>query len=43
MSRPGPRYTNAGPARSPKDGHVGMRNHGTGDTVSFRNIRIAEF
>ncbi|MFI6539160.1 ThuA domain-containing protein [Nonomuraea sp. NPDC050547] len=35
-------YTNADPARSLKDGHIGLQNHGTGDTVSFRNVRITE-
>ncbi|WP_214323511.1 ThuA domain-containing protein [Nonomuraea sediminis] len=35
-------YTNTDPARSLKDGHIGIQNHGDGDTVSFRNIRIKE-
>ncbi|GHJ52221.1 glycosyl hydrolase [Nonomuraea sp. TT08I-71] len=34
-------FTNTDPARS-LAGHVGIQNHGTGDDVSFRNIRIRE-
>ncbi|MEU4569992.1 ThuA domain-containing protein, partial [Micromonospora sp. NPDC023956] len=34
-------FTNTDPARS-LAGHVGLQNHGTGDDVSFRNIRIKE-
>jgi len=34
-------FTNTDPARSPA-GHIGIQNHGTGDDVSFRNIRIKE-
>jgi hypothetical protein len=34
-------FTNAVPARS-LAGHIGIQNHGTGDDVSFRNIRIKE-
>ncbi|MFG1659152.1 ThuA domain-containing protein [Micromonospora chersina] len=34
-------FTNTDPARS-LAGHVGIQNHGTGDDVSFRNIRIKE-
>ncbi len=34
-------FTNTNPARS-LAGHVGIQNHGTGDDVSFRNIRIKE-
>ncbi|MDK1347653.1 ThuA domain-containing protein [Streptomyces sp. 378] len=34
-------FTNADPARS-LAGHVGIQNHGTGDDVSFRNVRIKE-
>ena len=33
--------TGAGGARS-LDGHIGLQNHGDGDTVSFRNVRIRE-
>ncbi|AVH55429.1 MULTISPECIES: ThuA domain-containing protein [Streptomyces] len=35
-------YTNTDPARSLRDGHVGLQNHGTDDEVSFRNVRIKE-
>jgi type 1 glutamine amidotransferase len=35
-------FTNTDPARSLTDGFVGIQNHGTGDDVSFRNIRIKE-
>ncbi|MFG6200646.1 ThuA domain-containing protein [Nonomuraea sp. JJY05] len=35
-------FTNTDPARSLKDGHIGLQNHGNGDTVSFRNIRVKE-
>lgn len=34
-------FTNTDPARS-LPGHIGIQNHGTGDDVSFRNIRIKE-
>ncbi|GAA4410398.1 lectin [Actinokineospora soli] len=34
-------FTNTDPARS-LAGHIGLQNHGTGDDVSFRNIRIKE-
>ncbi|NES29177.1 DUF1080 domain-containing protein [Micromonospora terminaliae] len=34
-------FTNTDPARS-LAGHIGVQNHGTGDDVSFRNIRIRE-
>ncbi|SCG76136.1 ThuA domain-containing protein [Micromonospora coxensis] len=34
-------FTNTDPARS-LAGHVGIQNHGAGDDVSFRNIRIKE-
>jgi len=34
-------FTGAGGSRS-LDGHIGLQNHGSGDTVSFRNIRIKE-
>ncbi|WP_330269548.1 ThuA domain-containing protein [Streptomyces griseorubiginosus] len=35
-------FTNTDPARSLRDGHVGIQNHGTDDQVSFRDIRIRE-
>ncbi|MFI5845553.1 ThuA domain-containing protein [Catenuloplanes sp. NPDC051500] len=34
-------FTNTDPVRS-LAGHIGLQNHGDGDTVSFRNIRIKE-
>ncbi|MEV4490061.1 ThuA domain-containing protein [Micromonospora coxensis] len=34
-------FTNTNPVRS-LAGHIGIQNHGTGDDVSFRNIRIKE-
>ncbi|WP_030664153.1 ThuA domain-containing protein [Streptomyces rimosus] len=33
-------FTNTDPARSLRDGHVGLQNHGDGDHVSFRNVRV---
>ncbi|MEU6336103.1 ThuA domain-containing protein [Streptomyces cellulosae] len=33
-------FTNTDPARSLRDGHIGLQNHGDGDEVSFRNIRL---
>ncbi|MBB2914603.1 glucose/arabinose dehydrogenase/PKD repeat protein [Streptosporangium becharense] len=35
-------FTNTDPARSLKNGHIGLQNHGNGDEVSFRNIRMKE-
>ncbi|GAB1333133.1 ThuA domain-containing protein [Streptomyces sennicomposti] len=35
-------FTNTDPARSLTDGHIGIQNHGTGDEVSFRDVRIRE-
>ena len=35
-------FTNTVPARSLVQGYIGIQNHGTGDDVSFRNIRIRE-
>jgi type 1 glutamine amidotransferase len=35
-------FTNTDPVRSLASGHVGIQNHGDGDDVSFRNIRIKE-
>ena len=34
-------FTSTDPARN-LDGHIGLQNHGDGDDVSFRNIRIKE-
>lgn len=35
-------FTNTDAARSLRDGHVGIQNHGAEDQVSFRDIRIKE-
>jgi type 1 glutamine amidotransferase len=35
-------FTNADPVRSLASGHIAIQNHGAGNTVSFRNIRIKE-
>ncbi|NBE54115.1 ThuA domain-containing protein [Streptomyces boluensis] len=35
-------YTNTDPARSLVQGHIGIQNHGDGDDVSFRDIRVKE-
>ncbi|MEU6805904.1 ThuA domain-containing protein [Streptomyces neyagawaensis] len=35
-------FTNTDPARSLRDGHLGIQNHGAGDRVSFRDVRIKE-
>ncbi|MEU4154154.1 ThuA domain-containing protein [Streptomyces sp. NPDC026659] len=35
-------FTNTDPARSLRDGHIGLQNHGAGDQVSFRDVRIKE-
>ncbi|MFC7303390.1 ThuA domain-containing protein [Streptomyces monticola] len=35
-------FTNTDPARSLVQGHIGIQNHGDGDDVSFRNIRIKD-
>ncbi|MGK5498534.1 ThuA domain-containing protein [Streptomyces sp. URMC 125] len=35
-------FTNTDPARSLRQGHIGIQNHGDGDEVSFRNIRLKE-
>ncbi|MCM4078118.1 ThuA domain-containing protein [Paractinoplanes hotanensis] len=35
-------FTNTDPARSLTSGYIGIQNHGAGDDVSFRNIRIKE-
>ncbi|MFF9216776.1 lectin [Streptomyces viridosporus] len=33
-------FTNTDPARSLRQGHIGIQNHGDGDEVAFRNVRI---
>ncbi|MGW5336149.1 ThuA domain-containing protein [Streptomyces bauhiniae] len=35
-------FTNTDPARSLRDGHIGIQNHGADDQVSFRDVRIRE-
>lgn len=35
-------FTNTDPARSLRDGHIGIQNHGADDEVAFRDIRIKE-
>ena len=35
-------FTNSDPARSLKDGYLGIQNHGADDQVSFRNIQFKE-
>ncbi|MER7872291.1 ThuA domain-containing protein [Streptomyces solisilvae] len=35
-------YTNRDPVRSLRQGYVGIQNHGDGDEVSFRDIRVKE-
>ncbi|GAA4070895.1 hypothetical protein GCM10022248_44100 [Nonomuraea soli] len=35
-------FTNTDPARSLRQGHVGIQNHSASDQVAFRNIRIKE-
>ncbi|MEU6548061.1 ThuA domain-containing protein [Streptomyces sp. NPDC046859] len=35
-------FTNTDPARSLRQGHIGLQNHGDGDEVAFRNIRIKQ-
>ncbi|MEV7203149.1 ThuA domain-containing protein [Streptomyces griseoluteus] len=35
-------FTNTDPARSLRDGHIGIQNHGADDQVSFRDVRIKE-
>ncbi|MFB8247546.1 ThuA domain-containing protein [Streptomyces sp. NPDC055952] len=35
-------FTGTDPARSLQQGHIGLQNHGDGDSVSFRNIRIKQ-
>ncbi|WP_432132471.1 ThuA domain-containing protein [Streptomyces tendae] len=35
-------FTNTDPARSLQQGHIGIQNHGDGDEVAFRNIRVKQ-
>ncbi|GJF33629.1 glycosyl hydrolase [Kitasatospora sp. NE20-6] len=35
-------FTNTDPVRSLQQGYIGLQNHGNGDPVSFRNVRIKE-
>nr|WP_069812931.1 ThuA domain-containing protein [Streptomyces sp. TP-A0874] len=35
-------FTNTDPERGLTDGHIGIQNHGEGDEVSFRDIRLKE-
>jgi type 1 glutamine amidotransferase len=35
-------FTNTDPARSLRQGHIGLQNHGDGDEVAFRNIRVKQ-
>ncbi|MEU1489051.1 ThuA domain-containing protein [Streptomyces sp. NPDC005776] len=35
-------FTNTDPVRSLQQGSIGLQNHGDGDDVSFRNVRIKE-
>ncbi|MFF0569498.1 ThuA domain-containing protein [Streptomyces sp. NPDC004041] len=35
-------FTNTDPARSLKDGYIGLQNHGADDQVSFRNVQLKE-
>ncbi|UFQ20450.1 MULTISPECIES: ThuA domain-containing protein [Streptomyces] len=35
-------FTNTDPARSLRQGHIGIQNHGDADEVSFRNIRVKD-
>jgi hypothetical protein len=35
-------YTNTDAVRSLRQGHIGIQNHGDGDDVSFRNIRVQQ-
>ncbi|MGA5665665.1 lectin [Streptomyces pseudogriseolus] len=35
-------FTNTDPARSLRQGYIGFQNHGDGDEVSFRNIRLRQ-
>ncbi|MFF8448390.1 ThuA domain-containing protein [Streptomyces leeuwenhoekii] len=35
-------FTNTDPARSLRQGHIGIQNHGDGDEVAFRDIRVKQ-
>ncbi|MFJ8673883.1 ThuA domain-containing protein [Streptomyces sp. NPDC093589] len=35
-------FTNTDPARSLRQGHIGIQNHGADDEVAFRNVRVKE-
>ncbi|MEU5772558.1 ThuA domain-containing protein [Streptomyces venezuelae] len=35
-------FTNTDPARSLRQGHIGIQNHGDADEVTFRNIRLKD-
>ncbi|MFF5788735.1 ThuA domain-containing protein [Streptomyces sp. NPDC012693] len=35
-------FTNTDPARSLRQGHIGLQNHGDGDDVAFRDVRIKQ-
>lgn len=35
-------FTNTDPVRSLTDGYIGLQNHGEGDDVSFRDVRVKE-
>ncbi|MFE5545587.1 ThuA domain-containing protein [Streptomyces sp. NPDC056534] len=35
-------FTNTDPVRSLRQGHIGIQNHGDGDDVSFRHIRVEQ-
>ncbi|APY90644.1 DUF1080 domain-containing protein [Streptomyces alfalfae] len=35
-------FTNTDPARSLRQGHIGIQNHGDSDEVSFRDIRVKD-
>ncbi|AIJ11675.1 glycosyl hydrolase [Streptomyces lividans] len=35
-------FTNTDPARSLRQGHIGIQNHGDGDEVSFRDVRVKQ-
>ncbi|MGW0531408.1 ThuA domain-containing protein [Streptomyces sp. NPDC003032] len=35
-------FTNTDPARSLRQGHIGIQNHGDADEVSFRDIRVRD-
>ncbi|WP_326687047.1 ThuA domain-containing protein [Streptomyces sp. NBC_01795] len=35
-------YTNTDPARSLTDGYLGLQNHGDGDEVAFRDVRVKQ-